>query len=136
MQYAALWAGILTVLLVAAFLALWRSGRLELQSKLSLGDFSNIVSVLLAVFAIAFTLAAQQEPRADLVVKVTTALQASAPQVFLNPSRRASLSILRSTSKIYFLIENRGNSQSRGRLSSGMQHRPPSDWIALLSSPI
>jgi hypothetical protein len=54
---ALIWTTILALIVALVVIVLWRLKRLDVPSKLTLGDIANGVSVLLAIFAVGFTLA-------------------------------------------------------------------------------
>jgi hypothetical protein len=81
------WLGLLLVVLAVVVWWLYRTNRVEVGSRFTLGDIANFVSVLLAIFALAFTLAALREP----VPEIQATLRVHAAGVGGGPARRPRL---------------------------------------------
>jgi len=116
------WLLILLLALTVVLYILKRNRLLEVGTRFTLSDIANFVSVLLAVFALAFTLATVTDnPQPDVEVIFRQSLEKSQPEVTLteldpnvelDESKISKFSIRR-TGKLFFLLENTGDGPLR-----------------------
>jgi len=76
------WLVVFLALLATVLYWLHRKKRLDVGTKFSLSDIANFVSVLLAIFALAFTLATQYQPEPRIEADIQAAAHES--RVILN----------------------------------------------------
>lgn len=107
------WLGVLLAILLAGIYALYRAKRLEIGSKFSLGDIANLVSVLLAIFALAFTLAAQYQPRPKVSATFQQTLDKNASNVQLHEGETSEFQFRRGGGRLFLLLRNVGDAPVR-----------------------
>ena len=108
-----MWLGGLLTVLVAVLYWLYRTKRLEVGSKFNLSDIANFVSVLLAIFALAFTLAAQYQPQAEITARFQQGLTETAPSIELLEGETSELQIKRGAGRLFLLLRNMGEAPLR-----------------------
>ena len=97
----------LTVLFVTGYF-LYRKKLVEFGSRLSLSDLANIVSVLLATFALAFTLATQYQPEPHIAASFRQSLDQNAVEVQLHDGETKEFQVKRGAGRLFLLLRNTG----------------------------
>ena len=107
------WLAILLLLLGAVLYWLYRTKRLELKSRFSLGDIATFVSVLLAIFALAFTLATQYQPEPHIDASFRQSLDQNAIEIQLHAGEAKQFEVKRNTVRLFLLLRNTGEAPLR-----------------------
>lgn len=101
---ALVWLFVLLAVLAAVLSWLYRTKRLEVASKFTLSDVATFVSVLLAIFALAFTLALQHEPKPRVQTSARQSLRRDAVEVQLREGETGELKFRRGAGRLFFLL--------------------------------
>jgi hypothetical protein len=107
------WLAVLVVLLIAVVYGLHRAKRIELGSRFTLSDIANFVSVLLAIFALAFTLAAQYQPEPNVEAAFQQTLNEKASSTRLREGEASDFQISRGGGRLFLLLRNTGDAPLR-----------------------
>lgn len=106
----------LTVLFVTGYF-LYRKKLVEFGSRLSLSDLANIVSVLLATFALAFTLATQYQPEPHIAASFRQSLDQNAVEVQLHDGETKEFQVKRGAGRLFFVVaKHRGGAAPASHL--------------------
>ena len=103
------WLAGLLLVLAGTLYWMYRTKRLEVGSKFTLGDIANFVSVLLAIFALAFTLATQYQPDPYIEIAFRQSLDPKAPQIHLQDGAAAEFAMKRGGGRLFLLLRNTGD---------------------------
>ena len=105
-------AAVLAVLFAVLY-CMYRKKLLELGPRFSLSDIANFVSVLLAIYAVAFTLATQYQPEPDIVATFRQSLDPNAVELQLHDGEPKEFQVKRGGGRLFLLLRNTGEAPLR-----------------------
>ena len=106
---ALVWLFIFLTVVCGVLYFLHRRKRLELNSTFTLGDISNSVSVLLAIFALSFSLATLSPAKPRIEANFRQTLSDDVPEIGLQDGKTERFKIKRDGGRLYIYLSNFGD---------------------------